>query len=179
MSDNALVHRLQVDEAFDVDDPLASFHLIHDPSCPVEQHNDDVIEYLCQERFEQTETGLDAFFIHRADPDEASSYQTRLEPGIYEVKAWARKYDVPGEPIEWDAGLDILDEPREPNPREQVPPKESHQHWVWLRSETSPPHWEIRGTGALLDPDSEREFLERRARLAAEQSRLRSGVRFE
>lgn len=32
---------------------------------------------------------------------------------------------------------------------------EDHQHWVWLAG-ANPPHWEIFGTGLLLDEEQSR-----------------------
>jgi hypothetical protein len=35
----------------------------------------------------------------------------RLEAGrTYRVRGWVSKYDIPGEPIEWDAGIEEVDE---------------------------------------------------------------------
>jgi hypothetical protein len=44
-------------------------------------------------------------------------------------------------------GIKYLDPMVQP-PQEEL--LESHQHWVWLAGAT-PPHWEIRGTGVVVD----------------------------
>jgi hypothetical protein len=37
----------------------------------------------------------------------------RIEVGQYRVRGWVEKFDVPGEPIEWDAGIELIDEDEE------------------------------------------------------------------
>lgn len=44
----------------------------------------------------------------------------------------------------------------------------SHQVWAWMNGPGAP-HWEVRGTGAVLDPETERAHRERRAQLMNEE----------
>jgi hypothetical protein len=37
----------------------------------------------------------------------------RVTVGVYRVRGWVSKYDVPGEPIEYDAGIELVDEDEE------------------------------------------------------------------
>jgi hypothetical protein len=37
----------------------------------------------------------------------------RVEPGEYRVRGWVEKFDVPGEPVEYDAGIEEVDEDEE------------------------------------------------------------------
>lgn len=55
---------------------------------------------------EQTvrELGLHAALFGVFDVDH------RVEQRSYRVLGWVQKYDVPGEPVEYDAGISVLDE---------------------------------------------------------------------
>lgn len=54
--------------------------------------------------------------------------------GSYQIIGWSSKYDVPGEPVEYDAGVDVLEPEYSPNFRGDEFP--GHRHW-WRRVETA------------------------------------------
>lgn len=157
-----LVHRVLVGEYYE--DDKAEFRMIHDRRCPKENG-----EYTCHEFFMETEAGLDVFLIHKDDPDlYPSSYQTRVEPGLYEVYAVSERVNHALDPDEWDERLEFVEEPRKPYPGDlpEVAPAEEHQHWAWMNG-PGPGHWRIVGTGALLDPETEAEYERRRELVVA------------
>lgn len=170
---SGLIHRLLVKDRFNEHRPRESLEIIHDPNCPYETY-DDHVEWTCHEGVQEQMDGLDLFFRHRDDPDTDWGRELRLEPGLYEIRAWTEKYDRPGDPVEYDGGIEVLEECRglQLDPHEQLPPPESHQVWAWMGGAPIP-HYRICGTGLILDPETEQELRERRLklRLEAEQER--------
>lgn len=164
-----LVHRLLVLE-HRPDDPYDGMDIIHDPDCPYFP-GDDVFpaQYQCAVHLEISNAGLDSFFIHKGDAENAGWGRVEeLEPGLYEIEHWVENTvrDGPWGPAEWESGLRTVDHPRDPHPgiNGALPAREeSHQLWAWMRGAPTP-HYEIVGTGALID-DETRVEMERRREL--------------
>lgn len=162
-----LVHRLLVLE-YRPDDPDDGMDVIHDPDCPYFP-GDDVFpaQYQCAVHLEISNVGLDSFFIHKGDAENAGWGRVEeLEPGLYEIEHWVENTVRDGP---WGSGRvgerSRTCDAREPGPNHdmRLSPSESHQRWAWMGGAPTP-HWEIVGTGLVLDDETLAE-LERRREL--------------
>lgn len=150
-----LVHRLLV-LTFDAEAELTDLlEVIHDPHCPYFPGDDTwPAQYQCGVHNEISNTGLDSFFVHKEDVENAGWGRVeQLEPGLYEIEHWVEQTgrDGPWGPAEWESGLRVVDHPREPHPDLSITAEVSRSYcvWVWMGG-ADIPHWELRGTGLVL-----------------------------
>lgn len=87
--------------------------VLHDRECPREQWGHEPNswwDYGCWIAVELSNTGVDAHFVHRDDPDTSNPYADRLAPGRYEIETWTVRYPGNGwGPEEWDGGLRVVE----------------------------------------------------------------------
>jgi hypothetical protein len=105
-------HVLVVHETYD-----DGFDIEHAADCPYEDEptpdGGSVRWWRCGVEAMLQSAGLDAFFIHRDDPDTAKKvcagrHVQALEPGRYPLATWVTRYWTDSG-YEYDAGLDIGD----------------------------------------------------------------------